>query len=188
MDFGVAFGDTLVALLEATPFSNVQQLRERLASLTGLSPGAIDFDPTTRELTFHLGFVYNVDGNPLLAGTQPLTTALAFPLDLSPIADIRTSTMLALDAGITGDLVLGIDLDFEDNSNPMDLLFLKDVLLTGSVQLSISDLNASASLFDFINVGVVNGQGIGRATDRSLSDRSVRLDRERVGRNWTSLP
>jgi hypothetical protein len=163
VDLGRAFTDQLVGLLESpdgTPnYATVQDLTQRIIARLGGDPSHVRYDATTNLLTF------DVTLSELFA---PAPAAIAFDVGLDPLAKISSSSQVNVGGGVTLDATFGIDLSplraDTTPDNPLDddsltnHFFIQDASLTGSAQVSAADIDASAKVFDFVDIGVVSVQ------------------------------
>jgi Ca2+-binding RTX toxin-like protein len=99
---------------------------------------------------------------------------IGFDLGLSPLGAVTSSSTVSLTGGVTLDLTFGVDLSALrpdttpdeplDNDSLSNHFFIKDASIVGTVGLNAADIDAVASLFDFVNIALENGNGTLGAT------------------------
>jgi len=82
-------------------FDSAQTLVTALASVPGLTLGAVAYNPTTNELSYHLTLAWTF-------GTA--TRPFGIDLDLSPLGSLSSSSTVAVETGATLEFTLGVDL------------------------------------------------------------------------------
>ena len=153
-----------------------------MVSLLGGDPSRVQYDPATNQLTFDVT---------LSEVFTPAPAPVGFDLALSPLGGVTSASTVSLTGGITLDTTFGIDLspvqpdttpdDPLDNDSLAHHFFIKDTSLTGSVGLNAADIDAVASLFDFVQIGIVNGTGAA-GTSLSLSLKDPNTNANTAGR------
>ena len=167
LDFALAFGGKLAGLQSPdgkTTFSSAQAL----ASLLGLDPDAVAFDPVTDDLTYRLRLRHQF---------TPLVVPIDLGLNLGAIAEISTQSTLRLEAGLALDVTLGFKLSpLLAGEIQADHFFIKDTSASGTVTLAADDIDALAR-FAFLGIGVVDGSGhLSAAVTLNLKDPGPTFD------------
>ncbi|MCX7894281.1 MAG: hypothetical protein N2544_18200, partial [Burkholderiales bacterium] len=94
------------------------------------------YDAAANEITFTFTVREQVSASRNLA--------LGFDLEAG-LADLDFSTPAQVQAELTFDITVGIDLDGAfAGANPLDWFFLRDTSATGSISIAASDIDASA--------------------------------------------
>ncbi len=104
-------------------FATAQAFAERLSTLLGLPPAAINaaYNTSTNQLTFFLR---------LQSAFAASTSPIEFDLNLAPLGGISTSSVLSIDASGAVQFVLGFDL------SPFSAVLIADDVLPANGQLS----------------------------------------------------
>ncbi len=133
-----------------TSFPSAQTLAMRLAQSLGLDPSALgfDFDAATGELTYHLHLAKD------FSVSTPLGAAVDFG---NGLGGLDFSSQASVDGSFALDLDFGVDLDaIADGDDPLDWFFIRDPHATAELDVSASDVDASAHI-GFLSVSVVDG-------------------------------
>lgn len=99
IDFGTAFSGPVLELLQdpntgSLNFSDAASLETLVPALT-----EVNYDPTTRELTYTLAFATDLD---------PITVNAGFDFDLGPLGGISTASTLGFTPSLTATTTFGI--------------------------------------------------------------------------------
>src|SRR5207245_1351315 len=152
------------ALLESSPghpsFNTAQELAQQLVGLLGGDPSAVRYDPATHLLTYAIQFTH------VFASSE---TPIAFDADLGQVAGIQSSSTLRVTAAVHVALTFGVDLsplapdttpsDPSDDDSLGRHFFLVNPTVSGTIDLSASDITAVARLFKFVEIGIQPGRG-----------------------------
>ncbi len=131
-------------------FASAQELADRLATIFGLdaSDVAANFDPATRNLTYHVRF-----SDDLPAVSAPVR----FGFDLGALAGLSSSATVSLGASAGFEFTFGINLTpVAEGQTLADKFFIQDASVNGTATLTATDINASGR-FGFLGIETRGG-------------------------------
>ncbi|MEX0643625.1 MAG: DUF1467 family protein [Pirellulales bacterium] len=155
LDAAVVLSDRITSVLDAggPTFGDARELGDQLASILELDPGVIatHYDPLSDDLTYHIDLHHLLDPDPL---------ELDLRLGKEGIAEVTAAGIFTVDGFVDLEMTLGIDLSTPAASEPdiplLDRLFIEDAALNAEVHLAADQINATASLFDFLEAQAVS--------------------------------